>query len=176
MSQQAVLGRPRLPVSPERPQLTFRTYAVALHIAARWAGGERMLASQLSGDGAPAFDDWALAERALNSYEDDMVLYAHRENRPFRTRIVPAELSRVSVRFPGRITYEAEGGEETLVCAGATAEGRTRVFGIRLAVTRFERSDADEPPRAPAILSLVLTAGRARVHGVRAQRMGRDQA
>jgi hypothetical protein len=123
----------------EEPELTFWRYAIAFHLAARWCGDDR-----------PALRGGTHLERAMESYEDDMLLYAHRDEAPFRTRVVPTEIEAVTVRFARELTYEAEGRRKRLRCADATEAGRTRNFGVALGQTLFERSEL-------AILSFVLT-------------------
>jgi hypothetical protein len=128
----------------EEPQLAFREYAIAFHLAARWIG-----------EGAPPR---ALTrdERALESYEDDMLLYAHRDERPFRTRVVPCDVDEVTVGFAHELVYEAEGEEKRVV-----SETPSRTFAIVLGETVFERSEvAVEHARRPlGVLTLALTPG-----------------
>ena len=123
----------------ESPQLTFRRYAIAFHLAATRIG-----------KGDPGDRGKTREERAMASYEDDMLLYAHRDDPPFSTRIVPAELKSVTVHLPPTLAYESEGEAKHVVCAGATEAGRTRDFGIAIAETVFK-------PGELAVLSLVLT-------------------
>jgi hypothetical protein len=123
----------------ERPVLTFRRYAIAFHLAAEWRGEDD-----------PHVRGESVRERALESYEDDMLLYAHRGDPPFRTRVVPAAVEAVTVRFPPLIAYEAEGRRKRVRCFGATEEGRFRTFSLRLGQTWFERSRL-------AVLTFILT-------------------
>lgn len=128
----------------EQPKLAFREYAIAFHVAARWAG-----------EGEPPRAE-SPEERALESYEDDMLLYAHRDEPPFRTRIVQSQLEQVTVGFAPDVAYEAEGKEEHL-----RIPARSRNFRLFLGETVFERSEtAFEQRRVPlGVLTLVLTAG-----------------
>ena len=134
-------AEPEAPQRPleEEPELTFLRYAIAFHLAARWCGEDK-----------PPLRRETRFERAMESYEDDMLLYAHRDEAPFFTRVVPTEIEAVTVHFPPELAYEAEGRRKRLRCAGATEAGRTRKFGVALGQTWFERSEL-------AILSLVLT-------------------
>lgn len=86
----------------------------------------------------------------MASYEDDMLLHAHRDDPPFATRIVPSELKTLTVRFPPVLAFETEGEAKRVRCAGATEAGRARAFGITLGETVFK-------PGELAVLSLVLT-------------------
>jgi hypothetical protein len=122
----------------ETPELTFRRYAIAFHLAARWCGEHEPAAAQTQ------------PERALRSYEDDMLLYAHRDVPPFATRVVPAPFSDATVSFPPVLTYESEGEQRHLRCAGSGAAGRGRTFAVALGETVFERSEL-------AVLTVVLT-------------------
>jgi hypothetical protein len=123
----------------ESPALAFRRYAVAFHLAAEWRG-----------DDDPRLRGENVWERALESYEDDMLLYAHRDDPPFRTRIVRAANEAVTVRFPPMIAFETEGRRKHVRCFGATEDGRFRTFSLRLGQTWFERSRL-------AVLTLILT-------------------
>ena len=123
----------------ESPALTFRRYAVAFHLAAEWRG-----------DDGPRLRGENVWERALESYEDDMLLYAHRDDPPFRTRVVRAAHEAVTVRFPPVIAFETEGRRKHVRCFGATGEGRFRTFTLRLGQTWFERSRL-------AVLTFILT-------------------
>jgi hypothetical protein len=125
-------------VLDETPELTFRRYEIAFHLVARWCG---------EGD-APSAE--SQKERALRSYEDDMLLYAHRDVPPFATRVVPPPFTSATARFAPELTYEAEGKRKRLLCAGATPTGRSRSFEVALGETVFERSGL-------AVLTLVLT-------------------
>ena len=133
----------------EEPQLAFREYAIAFHVAARWIGEERVP------PGAETRD-----ERALESYEDDMLLHAHRDanrdERPFRTRIIPSELKEVTVGFTSELVYEAEGKEKALVSAA-----RSRRFAVVLGETVFTQSEVTFQHRSSklGVLTLVLTPG-----------------
>jgi hypothetical protein len=101
----------------EEPELAFRRYAVAFHVAARWCGEDK-----------PPLRRETRFERAMESYEDDMLLYAHRDEAPFFTRVVPTEIGAATVHFPPELEYEAEGRRKRLRCFGATEAGRTRKF------------------------------------------------
>jgi hypothetical protein len=128
----------------EQPKLAFREYAIAFHVAAVWCG-----------EGEPPHAD-SPEERALESYEDDMLLFAHRDEPPFRTRIVQSDLEQVTVGFTPMLSYEAEGREKRL---GAARPSRS--FGVVLGETVFPRSGVVlEHTRGPlAVLTLVLTPG-----------------
>jgi hypothetical protein len=122
----------------EEPELRFRQYAIAFHVAAAWCG-----------EGEPERRGATQPARAMESYEEDMLLYAHRDDPPFRTLVVPAK-EPVTVRFPPELEYEAEGRTRRVRCAGATKAGRLRNFRLAVGHTVFERSDL-------AALTLVLT-------------------
>jgi hypothetical protein len=112
----------------EQPKLAFREYAIAFHLAARWCG-----------EGMPPRAQ-TKEERAMESYEDDMLLYAHREEPPFRTRVDSGEFNQVTVGFAPELSYEAEGKQKTIRCTGAGEDGRLRSFEVALGETVFERS------------------------------------
>ena len=123
----------------EKPVLTFRRYALAFHLAARWEG-----------PGEPQFRGETHAERALESYEDDMLLYAHRDQPPFRTRVVAPRWATIRACFPERLGYESEGRGTTLIRSGRPA----REFSVALGLTVFESSHL-------GVLTLVITPARA---------------
>jgi len=137
------------PPSLEEPKLAFREYAIAFHVAARWAG-----------EGEPP-NARTREERALESYEDDMLLYAHRDEPPFRTRVVQSKLRQVTVGFAAELAYEAEGQHKRIRCFGADADGRSLRFAVVLGETVFERSEVVfKHARTPlGVLTLVLTPG-----------------
>jgi hypothetical protein len=118
-------------------------------VAARWCG-----------KGDPP-DAESPEERAMESYEDDMLLYAHRDKPPFRTRVVQSELEQVTVGFAPELTYEAEGQHKRLSWPGAGEEGRSRSFAVFLGETVFDRSEVVfRDTRTPlCVLTLVLTPG-----------------
>jgi len=128
----------------EEPKLAFREYAIAFHVAARWCG-----------EGAPPRTQ-TREERAMESYEDDMLLYAHRDRPPFRTRVVQSRLEQVTVGFAPEVTYEAEGREKRI-----RSVAHSRNFEAYLGETVFERSETVfEHRRVPlGVLTLVLTPG-----------------
>jgi hypothetical protein len=128
----------------EEPKLAFREYAIAFHVAARWMG-----------EGVPARARKRV-ERALESYEDDMLLYAHRDRPPFRTRVVRSEIGEVTVGFAPVQHYEAEGRQKRISSAHAS-----RRFAVILGETVFERSDVVFGHlRGPlGVLTVVLTPG-----------------
>ena len=130
----------------EDPKLAFRRYAIAFHLAAAWC---------LEGEPPGAEER---AERAMESYEDDMLLYAHRDDAPFRTRVTEP-IRQVSVGFAPEVTYEAEGRSKQVRCAGAGEAGRLRRFAVFLGETPFKRSDTviDRKRHPLGILTLVLT-------------------
>lgn len=109
------------------PVLSFGSCAIAFHLAASWS------------DGTPPVEGRNERERAMESYQDDMLLYAHRDDPPFLTR-VSTRHETVTVRFPAALTYEAEGRRKEVRCYGATDDGRVRRFELRLGQTWFERS------------------------------------
>jgi hypothetical protein len=114
----------------EEPRFTFLQYGIAFHLAAEWCG-----------DDEPPELGEEPAERAMRSFEDDMLLFAHRDEPPFRTRIISSVLERVDVRFPQTLVYEAEGRTNTLHCVDVAVDGRRRrSFGVSLAETYFEQS------------------------------------
>jgi hypothetical protein len=124
----------------EAPELTFRQYSIAFHLAARWCGR-----------GPPPQPGETPLEGAMRSYEDDMLLYAHRDEAPFSTRVIATETETVTVRFPPELVFESEGRRKRVTCAGAASSGRTRDFGLAVGETVFQ-------PSKLGILSLVLTA------------------
>jgi hypothetical protein len=124
----------KLVVPKEEPALRFRDYAIAFHLAAAWRHGTPT-EEQIRGA--------TESERALASYEDDMLLYAHRDDPPFVTRVLSAQRP-VTVRFPRTVEYVSEGRHYELRSAGGTKR-----FEIRLGQTWFERSEI-------AVLTLVL--------------------
>src|SRR5215208_352640 len=86
----------------EAPVLEFDAYALAFHLAVEWPN-----------DWFPAASNSAMEEDAgsavrpepMESYERDMLLYAHRDEPPFRTRVVsvPDALATLTVRFPAEL-------------------------------------------------------------------------
>lgn len=132
------------PQEREKPLLPFRRYAIAFHFAAAW-----------NRDGDPN-EPGTPAERAIQSYEDDMLLHAHRDDAPFGTCVSPAAIE-VTVRFPPQQTYAAEGSTKSVECADADEAGRLRRFRVFLGETRFERSETAFERRRLAVLTLVLT-------------------
>jgi hypothetical protein len=133
----------------EQPKLAFCEYAIAFHLAARWCG-----------EGMPPRAQ-TKEERAMESYEDDMLLYAHREEPPFRTRVDSGDFNQVTIGFAPELSYETEGKQKTVRCAGAGEDGRLRNFEVALGETVFERSETVfEHRRSPlGVLTLVLTPG-----------------
>ena len=95
----------------------------------------------------------------MESYEDDMLLYAHRDEPPFRTRVVQSKLEQVTVGFAAELTYEAEGKQKLLSCR----DGRSRSFAMVLGETVFERSEVvfEHAHTSLGVLTLVLTPGEA---------------
>jgi hypothetical protein len=142
------------PPKDEDPKLEFRTYAVAFHLAATWFG-----------EGKPPSAE-KRRERAMESYEDDMLLYAHRDAAPFRTRVAEP-IRQVSLGFAPEVTYEAEGKRQPVLCAGASEAGRFRRFSVLLGETPFKRSETImERKRCPlGVLTLVLTPPDPRAEG-----------
>jgi len=132
----------------EQPVLTFRRFAIAFHLVATAAEDGPKRAEEAKADRAD--DARARAEWGLASYEDDMLLYAHRDDAPFTTWIVPSKLQTATVFFPRELSYESEGKVRHLHCHGATDAGRTRRFRVTLAETKFRSERL-------AVLSLVLT-------------------
>lgn len=130
----------------EEPELSFARYAIAFHLAAT-RSDSKDVDRRLELEPDP---DEIEVERAMASYEDDMLLYAHRDDAPFATRIRPAVLTDVTVRFPPELAYAAEGIVTRRRCADATEAGRLRRFRVTLAETEFKPGDV-------AVLSLVLT-------------------
>jgi hypothetical protein len=126
--------------SHEDPKLTFEQYSIAFHLVAEWRG-----------DGRPPRPGATLVEGAMRSYEDDLLLYAHRGEPPFWTRVVPTEIESVAVHFAPHLTFESEGKRKRLVCGDEAQPGRTRSFGIAAGETVFPESDI-------GILTVVLTA------------------
>jgi hypothetical protein len=133
----------------EEPKLAFREYAIAFHVAASWRAEDTPPSAK------------GRAQRALESYEDDMLLYAHRDRPPFRTRVVPAPFEQVTVGFRRDLTYEAEGQRKRMRCAGAGEDGRFRSFGVAFGETIFQRSEvvAEKKHSPLGVLTLVLTPG-----------------
>src|SRR6266511_3464854 len=86
-------------VREEDPTLWFGDYAIAFHLAAARSHGT-LADEQIRGA--------TEIERGLASYEDDMLLYAHRDDPPFVTRVLPIERS-IEVRFPPTVEYVSEG-------------------------------------------------------------------
>ena len=129
----------------EAPKLAFRRYAIAFHFAARRRDG-----------GIPQRPK-SRAERGMDSYEDDMLLYAHRDKPPFWTRVVDAKIC-TQIGFAPEVTYHSEGETKRVRCFGADETGRRRTFALALGETVFERSEVLGDGRSPlGILSLVLT-------------------
>src|SRR5439155_746158 len=97
--------------------------------------------------------------REMESYEEDTLLYAHRDEPPFRTRVVQSELEQVTVGFAAELTYEAEGKQKRLSCG----DGRSRSFAMVLGETVFERSEVvfEHARTSLGVLTLVLTPGEA---------------
>src|SRR5436190_16152516 len=120
----------------EEPQLHFRRYAIAFHLVAR------PLADEESAEGGATS-----RERALGSYEDDMLLYAHRAVPPFETRVLETPIRFVDVHFSAELRYESEGGQTLLRCVGRAE--RTRRFAVALSRTTYES-------RGRAALTVVL--------------------
>ena len=85
-----------------------------------------------------------------------MLLYAHRDERPFRTRIVPSELEEVTVGFAPELVYEAEGSETRLASAAPS-----RTFGVVLGETVFKQSEVafDHTSSKLGVLTLALSPG-----------------
>lgn len=123
-------------VREEDPALWFSEYAIAFHLAAERSGSP-LTDEQIRGK--------TEGERGLASYEDDMLLYAHRDDPPFVTRVLPGERS-VEVRFPRTVAYESEGQPFEL-----RSTGGAKPFELRLAHTWFKRSQI-------GVLTLVLLA------------------
>jgi hypothetical protein len=121
-------------VRVEDPALWFCEYAIAFHLAAAWSGSP-LTDEQIQGT--------TETERGLASYEDDMLLYAHRDDPPFVTRVLPGKRS-VELRFPRTVAYESEGQPYELRSAGGA-----KPFELRLAQTWFKRSQI-------GVLTLVL--------------------
>jgi hypothetical protein len=131
----------------EEPVLTFRRFAIAFHLVATVAEDDPDRPREATGRSDEA---QARAERGLASYEDDMLLYAHRDDAPFTTRIVPSDIQTLTVLFPPELVYESEGNIRHLQCDGAGDVGRKRLFRVTLAETEFKSERL-------AVLSVVLT-------------------
>jgi hypothetical protein len=86
-----------------------------------------------------------------------MLLHAHRDDPPFRTRVAPTDIKRVTARFPREVIYDAEGIRKRVRCADAGDDGRLRTFAVTLGETVFGRSETAFEPRQLSVLSLVLT-------------------
>jgi hypothetical protein len=129
----------------EHPVLQFNDYALAFHFAAEWKNDHF---PEWKGDDEEQAGGGTVRE-AMGSYERDLLLYAHRDEPPFRTRVVsvPPEVRTLSVRFPANVVYESELWRTRLKGAGDTR--RTRTFAVDASATIFERSRI-------AILNLVL--------------------
>ena len=129
---------PAATIRKEKPRFGFPQYGIAFHLAAEWCGEEK---EPPQGKGTD--------ERALVSYQDDMLLFAHRDEPPFRSRVLAHAIEKITVGFPPVLVYESEGATYDLLCADAGGEGRTRSFGLSLVETFFERSEI-------GVLTLVL--------------------
>jgi hypothetical protein len=131
----APAGEPDLELD-EAPALPFASYAVAFHLAAELGDGSNR----------------AETDDAMESYERDMLLHAHRDEPPFRTHVlaVPAELRTIEVCFPPELVIRSEGRTILLRCNDARDGDRRRSVELAAAETVFERSRL-------AIITLVLT-------------------
>src|SRR5262249_46227173 len=129
-------------VRAERRVLAFTNYAVAFHLAV-----EPEAASDVEERGD---DESARSrdERALESYERDMLLYAYRHVAPLQTHALRSNLP-TAVRLPSEIVFESEGQPIRLSCTGATVDGRVRAASIAAGTTAFGSSPV-------AVATLVL--------------------
>jgi hypothetical protein len=135
-------------VRNEQPSsLRFGKYAIALHF---WQGGPAQRdvtqrhVTKIESDSKIAFA----------SFERDMLSYSYRrEPLPFSSRVVPVEehLGTVELRFPGLITYQAEGEYVDLVCPTGSDGYRKRELVVKASRTDF-RSGV-------SVLHLVLAPG-----------------
>lgn len=123
-------------VEKEAPALTFDDYAIAFHFAAGWTDDQAPAAS------TTAAKRNAGAAEPMESYERDLLLYAHRDEPPFFTRVVtvPAEAATLTARFPAELVYESELRRIRLQCAASGETGRQRKFSVFASETIFERS------------------------------------
>jgi hypothetical protein len=146
-----LLARRATPIHEDKesaPVLHFGRYAIAFHLATELSRDAPMRQTRgESGNVRPPASEEA---RALQSYETDMLLHAHRDDPPFTTRIIVSaeEPQTLTVRFPAVTTYEAEGNRKRVRCYGADDDGRRRTFDLAAASTRFETGIA--------VLTLVL--------------------
>jgi hypothetical protein len=131
----------------EEPALEFNSYALAFHFAVEWTDAyvpdaPGRVRGQTGG---------GTAGEPMESYERDLLLYAHRDKQPFRTRVVsvPADLATLTARFPPELVYESELRRIRLQCGIDGGTGRRRMFTVFASETIFARSRI-------TILNLVL--------------------
>jgi hypothetical protein len=124
---------------PEEPQLAFARYAIAFHVAARRSHAAHPVV------------EGSLEERALRSYEDDMLLHVHRDDAPFTTRVVGGN-RQATVSFPPEVTFMSEGRIKRL--SHGENGPRVRRFSLTCAETIFPQSDDEGGPLG--VLTVVL--------------------
>lgn len=132
--------------SEEAPVLEFNDYALAFHFVAE-CEDQFLAASKWHGE----LSSGGTEGEPMESYERDLLLYAHRDEPPFRTRVasLPVGMATLTVRFPAEIVYESELRRIRLQYAVAEKAGRSRKFSVFASETVFERSRI-------VILNLVL--------------------
>jgi hypothetical protein len=123
----------------EAPALQFNNYALAFHFAAEW-NGDQFPAASKSDVREPA--SGGTVGEPMESYERDLLLYAHRDEPPFSTRVVsvPAAMATLTARFPAELVYESELRRIRLQCGAAGKKGRSRKFTVVTSETIFWRS------------------------------------
>ena len=120
------------------PTLEFHDYALAFHFAADW----KRLPVASKKDGMERGSAGSGVE-PMESYERDLLLYAHRDDPPFYTLVVPvpAETATLTARFPAELLYESEQRRVRLRCWSDGRPGhRCRTFSVFASETIFERS------------------------------------
>jgi hypothetical protein len=123
----------------ETPKLQFDDYALAFHFAAEWKDDQFPAASRSH---AGESTSGGTVGEPMESYERDLLLYAHRDEPPFRTRVVsvPPAMATLTARFPAELVYESELRRIRLQCGAAGRTGRSRKFAVLTSETIFERS------------------------------------
>jgi hypothetical protein len=120
----------------EAPALRFSDYALAFHFAAEW-NIHRLSAASRDDVGESA--GRGTVPEPMESYERDLLLYAHRDESPFRTHVVsvPPHMATLTAYFPAELAFESELRRIRLRCE---PEGQNRRFTVSASVTIFKRS------------------------------------
>lgn len=123
----------------EAPALEFNEYTLAFHLAVEWKDDQVSTASRRAERGEAGGGNGV---EPMESYERDMLLYAHRDEPPFYTRVVsvPDAMARLTAHFPAELVYESELRRIRLQIERGEKRGRSRTFAVFASETIFEHS------------------------------------